>query len=100
MNNNHGIDLKQIERNKEMIENNIKEILYQNEMILKEIENTLIYHEEFVEINKSNILQFNTNLSLLIDLTEELSSPKELPFLSMILNITPEMICIINEYLK
>ena len=98
--NTQGIDLKQIERNKEMIENNINEILHQNEKILNDIENTLMYSEEFVDINKSNILQFNTNLSMLIDMTEELASPKELPFLSMILNITPEMICVINEYLK
>ena len=98
--NSQGIDLKTIERNTEMILNNINEILMQNDSLLDQIESNLIYHEEFVELNKSHILQFNSNLSLLVDMTDELASPKELPFLSMILNITPDMICIINDYLK
>lgn len=98
--NNKHLDLKSIEQNKEIILNNINEILLQNDILLNQIEANLMYFDDFVEINKSNILQFNANLSLLLDMTEDLASPKELPFLSMILNITPDMICILNDYFK
>ena len=48
----------------------------------------------------SVILQFCGNLNVLIEMTEQLAEPKELPFLAMIVNILPEMLCIPETLLK
>ena len=88
------------EQNKEMIVNTMYDLLSQNDDLLNQIEGNLLYIDDFVDINKTAIMQFSSNLSLLIDMTENVAFPKELPFLSIILNLTPDMACIIDEYYK
>ncbi|BFU19894.1 hypothetical protein EHI_155390 [Entamoeba histolytica HM-1:IMSS] len=75
----------------------ISTLLNNNEEILKHIEQNLKYGDEFAKYSKNDIIQFCVNLRLLLGLTDSTAKPNKLPFMPMILNISPDIITIPQE---
>ncbi|EDR24241.1 hypothetical protein EDI_306100 [Entamoeba dispar SAW760] len=75
----------------------ISTLLKNNEEILKRIEQNLKYEDEFARYSKNDIIQFCINLRLLLRLTDSKAKPNKLPFMPMILNISPDIVTIPQE---
>ncbi|ELP92807.1 hypothetical protein EIN_372290 [Entamoeba invadens IP1] len=62
----------------------------ENEEILRRIGFNLPFNNEFCERSRPDVVKLGVNLKTLLELTDSIARPKELPFMPIIFNFPPE----------
>ncbi|EDR27300.1 hypothetical protein EDI_149080 [Entamoeba dispar SAW760] len=76
--------------NSNEIEEQIKELIENNEQVLASIEISL-QTQELLSLDRQWIITFGSNIKNLLSMTDTLAKPARLPFLSLALNLPPEL---------
>ena len=73
------------------IENNIQVAIENNKYILTQLE-YIVDKKEFSSFDRNWILNFCHNINLLLCMTDDIAKPARLPFLSLTLDVPPELV--------
>ncbi|KAL7716719.1 Myb-like domain-containing protein [Entamoeba marina] len=78
--------------NSSVIQNDIQKLVDENEQLLQQIQTTV--DDQSTSLEKQWVVNFSNNIRNLLKMTDSLAKPARLPFLSLMLDLPPEMMCV------